>query len=293
MREERQSNTDSTPGIFYVVATPIGNLEDITHRAVRILNEVDLIAAEDTRHTLKLLNHFNIENKCVSCNEQNEERRAAEFIAKLNNGLNIALVSDAGTPSISDPGFKIVRQLIKENIEVIPIPGCNAAIAGLSVAGLPTDSFVFKGFLPRKSGKRQTIISELVSEKSTLIFYESPRRIINLVEELIERMGNRPAMLAREITKVYEEYIRGDFEHILETLKAKDQVKGECVLFVQGSNNEIKIDENQLDEEIKLELSKTDQSKLRTSDISKKIATKFSLSKKLVYDRIIKLKDTL
>ncbi|MCP3898926.1 MAG: 16S rRNA (cytidine(1402)-2'-O)-methyltransferase, partial [Desulfobacteraceae bacterium] len=159
MKDNSEIDTKSKKGVFYIVATPIGNLEDITYRAIRILSQVDLIAAEDTRHTLKLLNHFDIENKCISCNEQNEEKRAEEFILKLNQGLDIALVSDAGTPSVSDPGFKIVRRIIKEKIDVIPIPGCSAAIAGLSVAGLPTDSFIFKGFLPKKKGKRKTIIS--------------------------------------------------------------------------------------------------------------------------------------
>jgi 16S rRNA (cytidine1402-2'-O)-methyltransferase len=288
-----KENSKPGNGVLYVVATPIGNLEDITHRAVRILNEVDLIAAEDTRHTLKLLNHFNIENRCISCNEQNEERRAEEFIDKLQKGISIALVSDAGTPSVSDPGFKLVRKIIKDNIKVIPIPGCSAAIAGLSVAGLPTDSFLFKGFLPKKKGKRQTIIKGLKNKKPTLILYESPRRIITLIEELIEEMGNRSAMLAREITKMHEEYIRGDLELILGTLRAKDQVKGECALYIQGMDSDIKIDDKELDEAIKLELSKAGQSNFRTSDIAKKLATKFSISKKLVYDRIIKLKDTM
>ena len=293
MENNLTSDTKQSTGVFYVVATPIGNLEDITYRAVRILKEVDLIAAEDTRHTLKLLNHFDIENKCVSCNEQNEEKRAEEFIKKLESGKNIALVSDAGTPSVSDPGFKIVRRIIKEEIDVIPIPGCSAAIAGLSVAGLPTDSFIFKGFLPKKKGKRKTIITELTGEKPTLIFYESPRRIITLIEEMIEIMGNRSAMLAREITKLHEEYIRGDLELILEKLKAKDQVRGECALYIKGSDKVIKIDDNELDNEIELELSVVDQSGLGTSDIAKKLATKFSLPKKKVYDRVVKLKNTL
>ena len=288
-----KENSKQPKGIFYIVATPIGNLEDITYRAVRTLSQVDLIAAEDTRHTLKLLNHFDIENRCISCNEQNEERRAEEFIEKLKSGKNIALVSDAGTPSVSDPGFKIVRRIIKEKIDVIPIPGCSAAIAGLSVAGLPTDSFVFKGFLPKKKGKRKTIISELTSEKSTLIFYESPRRIITLVEEMFEIMGNRSAMLAREITKLHEEYIRGDLEYVLETIKAKDQVKGECTLYIHGSDTEVKIDDKELDNEIKLELGMAHKSKLGTADIAKNIATKFSLPRKKVYDRVVKLKKML
>jgi len=288
-----EDKSKSAKGTFYVVATPIGNLEDITYRAVRVLKQVELIAAEDTRHTLKLLNHFNIENKCISCNEHNEEKRAEEFIAKLNQGLNIALVSDAGTPSVSDPGFKIVRRIIKEKIDVIPIPGCSAAIAGLSVAGLPTDSFLFKGFLPKKKGRRKAIISKLTSEKPTLIFYESPRRIIALIEEMLEIIGNRPAMLAREITKLHEEYIRGNLDYILEKLKAKDQVKGECTLYIRGSDTEVKIDDKELDDVIKLELSMTCQSKLGTSDIAKNIAEKFSLPRKKVYDRVVKLKNRL
>ncbi len=292
MREIVKSDSGLKKGVFYVVATPIGNLEDITYRAVRILKEVDFIAAEDTRHTLKLLNHFNIENRCVSCNEQNEEKRAIEFLMELDRGKNIALVSDAGTPLISDPGFKIARTLIKENIEVIPIPGCSAAIAGLSVAGLPTDSFIFKGFLPKKKGKRIAVLTGLVNEKSTLIFYESPKRIIKLIEDSIEVFGNRPAMVAREITKLYEEYIRGDLSLILHKLKCKNQVKGECSLYIQGIKTEFIVNDNELDSEIELELDRSHESGLGTSDIAKKIAAKYSLPRKKVYNRVLKFKNS-
>jgi len=196
-------NTDTTvkSGTLYVVATPVGNLEDITFRAVRILQEVDLIAAEDTRHTARLLSHYNIKNSVISCHEHNEMQRLDLLLDKLSQGKNIALVSDAGTPTISDPGYQLVKKVAQEGIRVVPIPGPSAAIAGLSVSGLPTDSFLFMGFLHRKKGRRQSALQGVKDEVATLIFYESPRRIIVLLEELISILGDRPAMVAREITK--------------------------------------------------------------------------------------------
>jgi len=277
-------------GTLYVVATPIGNLEDMTYRAVKVLSRTDLIAAEDTRHTQKLLTHFGIKKRCISCNEHNEEARAEELLKLLRSGKNIALVSDAGTPLVSDPGFKVVRRVLRDNISVVPVPGCNAAMAGLSVSGLPSDSFLFKGFLPRKQGKRKTIIADLLNEKSTLIFYESPRRIKTSIKEMLEILGNRPAMLAREITKLHEEYIRGDLEQILNNLGARDHIRGECTLYIQGSDVKLPVDDDDLDRAIRLELDSPGLHDQGTSDIAKRLSIRFSVSRKKVYDRVLRLK---
>ena len=233
MNHSLSDPTGSDPtGSLFVVATPIGNLEDITFRAVRILKEVDLIAAEDTRHTAKLLSHYDIKKTLISCHEHNEQERLSLFLEKLTLGQNIALVSDAGTPTISDPGYQLVKELTRQGIRVVPVPGPSAVIAGLSVAGLPTDAFMFMGFLHRKKGKRRRVLENLTDEQATIVFYESPRRIIALMEELLLVFGDRPAMVAREITKIHEEFIRGRLSDIIDTLREKSVVKGECVVFV-------------------------------------------------------------
>src|SRR3989339_274888 len=208
-------------GTLYVVATPIGNLEDMTYRAVNVLKQVDLIAAEDTRHSKILLNHYGVETRLISCHEYNEADKTPLFISHLKNGLNIALISDAGTPTISDPGYNLIRSVSKENIRVIPIPGCCAAIAGLSVSGLPTDAFHFSGFLPKKTQKLQQTLELLKNQKPTLIFYESPRRIKILIGTMIRVFGDRQACMAREITKLHEEYSRGNLSEILRALNEK------------------------------------------------------------------------
>lgn len=200
----------SSFGTLYIVATPVGNLEDITFRAVKVLKQVDLIAAEDTRHSRKLLSHYGIQTKLISCHEHNETARTPGIIIQLKTGLDIALISDAGTPSISDPGYKLVTAVAREGISVIPIPGCSAAIAGLSVSGLPTDSFLFLGFLPKKQQKQQQALDTIKNQTPTLIFYESPRRIKPLIDNMLIILGDRKACLAREITKLHEEYIRGN-----------------------------------------------------------------------------------
>ena len=195
-------------GTLYVAATPIGNLEDMTFRAVAVLKQVDLIAAEDTRHSKRLLDHYGICTRLISCHEHNETFKTPQLISDLKSGLNLALISDAGTPTLSDPGYHLIKTAAKENIPVIPIPGCSAAMAGLSVSGLPTDTFYFSGFLPKKSQKLQQAIEFLKDQKATLIFYESPKRIKTLTETLIKILGDRQACLAREITKLHEEYLR-------------------------------------------------------------------------------------
>ncbi|RLC17594.1 MAG: 16S rRNA (cytidine(1402)-2'-O)-methyltransferase [Deltaproteobacteria bacterium] len=273
-------------GTLYIVATPVGNLEDITFRAVKILNQVDLIAAEDTRHSKKLLSHYEIHTKLISCHEHNEAAKTPQLITHLKNGLDIALISDAGTPSISDPGYKLVTAVAKEKLSIIPIPGCSAAIAGLSVSGLPTDSFLFLGFLPKKQQKQKQILKDLKNQTPTLIFYESPKRIKTLINNMLNTLGDRKACLAREITKLHEEYIRGDLSDILLSLEKKEAIKGECSLFVQGQTEEKIIDKKELEKIILARISATD---LGTSGLAKQISKEFNLSKKQVYDMIIKL----
>ena len=279
-------DTPNSVGTLYIVATPVGNLEDITFRAVKRLKQVDLIAAEDTRHSRKLLSHYGIDTKLVSCHEHNEINRTPQFIAQLKKGLDIALISDAGTPSISDPGYKLVAAVAKENLSIIPIPGCSAAIAGLSVSGLSTDSFLFLGFLPKKQQKQTKALEAIINQSATLIIYESPRRIKRLIENILKILGDRNACLAREITKLHEEYIRGSLSEILKALEEKEVIKGECSLFVQGQLEEKPIDKGQLENIVCKRLATTD---LGTSDLARQISGEFKLSKKKVYDLILKL----
>jgi len=218
-----------------LVATPIGNLADISYRAVHILQHVDLIAAEDTRKSAVLLNHYGIKNTLSSYHSYNLKRETPRLVKKLLSGKSLALISDAGTPGISDPGFHLVRSCLQENIRIIPIPGASAFLAALSASGMPTHSFVFEGFLPLKKG-RKTRLQSLESEQRTIIFYESPHRIQKTLRDLNEAWGNRNCVMAREITKKFEEFYRGDFEQLNEQLEGK-KVKGEIVLIVQGKNN--------------------------------------------------------
>jgi len=221
------------PGTLYIVSTPIGNLEDITLRALRILKEVDLIGAEDTRKTKILLRHYNIKKSTTSYFEHNEKFKTASLIRDLKSGKKIALVSEAGTPTVSDPGYRLVREAINQSIPIVPIPGVSAAIAGLSVSGLPVHRFAFEGFLPSKPGKRKNFLKKISSEERTLIFYESPYRIAATIKDMIAIFGDRPATLAREITKLHEEALRGMLSTIFKHLE-NVKVKGEITLIVEG-----------------------------------------------------------
>jgi 16S rRNA (cytidine1402-2'-O)-methyltransferase len=219
-------------GTLYIVATPIGNLEDITLRALRVLREADLIACEDTRQTRKLLDHAGISKPTVSYHDHNESERAAELIAKLEAGMKIALVSDAGTPLISDPGYRLVAAAIDAGIPVVPIPGPCAAVAALSASGLPPDSFRFCGFLPPKSSQRRKFLEELASETCTLIFYEAPHRALNALEDIGAVMGERRVVLAREVSKIHEEFLRGTAAEIRAQLGERAVVRGEITILV-------------------------------------------------------------
>ncbi len=220
-------------GILYIVSTPIGNLEDITLRALRILKEADLIAAEDTRRTLLLLKHFNIHAPLTSYFEGNEMEKKDLILSRLIQGERVALVSDAGTPGISDPGYRLIRLAIEYEIPVVPIPGPSAVITALSVSGLPTDAFLFKGFLPNKSKKRRELLKQLEEGRETLVFYESPHRLNETLKDLFEVLGDREMALTRELTKMYEEVLRGRVSEIQKALEEK-RIRGEITLIISG-----------------------------------------------------------
>lgn len=223
----------TSQGTLYVVSTPIGNLEDITLRALRILREVNLIAAEDTRRTGRLLKHFGIEKPLTSYFEGNEMKKREMILSRLREGDDVALVSDAGTPGLSDPGFRLIRLAIENQIPVVPIPGPSAVITALSVAGLPTDAFLFKGFLPHKPKKRQDLLREMEHFRETLVFYESPHRLVESLEDILEILGDREIVLTRELTKIHEEILRGKISVILQQIRGKT-LKGEITLVVSG-----------------------------------------------------------
>lgn len=234
----QNSYSKSEFGTLYVVATPIGNLEDMTFRAINILKKVAVIAAEDTRQTRKLLTHFEIENQMLSYHEHNRASRASELIERLDRGEDIALVSDAGMPAISDPGFELVQEAITKEVNVVVLPGANAALCALVGSGLSTDAFSFQGFLPRKKQEKISELQRLKQIKATLIFYESPYRMKDTVRLILEELGDRQISVAREITKLYEQYIRGTASEVAEWL-SENKVKGECCIVVQGYSGEL------------------------------------------------------
>ena len=221
-------------GKLYLVATPIGNLEDITLRAINVLKNVDLIAAEDTRHTLKLLNHLEISKPMISCHRHNENEKSNKIIEKLKEGKNIAIVSDAGTPGISDPGEEVVKEAIKENIQIIPIPGACAAINAVIVSGIDTKEFYFLGFLPLNKKLRKEKLNEIKNINKTIILYEAPHKILNTINDLENILENRQVVFAREITKIHEEFIRGTIKEIKEKI---ENPKGEFVIIIEGNKN--------------------------------------------------------
>ncbi len=222
-------------GTIHIVGAPIGNLEDITLRALRILREADVIACEDTRHTRKLLTHYDIHKPLVSCHEHNESQRAAELITRAQSGESIALVTDAGMPTISDPGYRLVSAAVEQGIDVRVIPGPTAAESALALSGLPSSSFRFVGFLPAKGGQRRKTLAALASDSATIVCYETPHRLLAALADIQTELGDRPIALAREMTKIHEEVLRGRVSNVLAELKQRDRIRGEITLVIGPS----------------------------------------------------------
>ena len=224
---------------LYLVGTPIGNLEDITLRALRVLKEVDVIACEDTRQTQKLLNHFAIGTRTTSYHEHNEMTKSAELVKEMQEGASVALVTDAGMPGISDPGYRLITLAIRHRVPVVPVPGASAFLAALVASGLPTDSFRFSGFLPAKRGERRTVLEGVKNSPRTQVFYEAPHRIVESLEDVVDVLGaSRNVVVAREVTKIHEEFLRGRASEVLETLKKREAVKGEITLLIGKADEE-------------------------------------------------------
>lgn len=223
------------PGVLYLVATPIGNMEDLTLRAIRVLGEVDLIAAEDTRRTRVLLSRHDVTTPVTSYHEHNERSKAAQLVGGLRQGKAIAVVSDAGTPGISDPAYRLVSLAVSEGLKVVPVPGASSVLAALTASGLPTDRFVFEGFLPWKKGARAARLRDLCAERRTVVLFESPRRMLRLLDELMDACADRKVAIARELTKRFEEILRGTVAEVRQALAGRTSLKGEFVVVLEGA----------------------------------------------------------
>jgi 16S rRNA (cytidine1402-2'-O)-methyltransferase len=275
------------PGSLFVVATPIGNLEDITLRALRVLGEVDLIACEDTRQTAKLLNHYQIQKPTTSYHDYNEVEKAANLLVQLQSGKTIALVSDSGTPCISDPGYRIVRAALEAGVRVVPIPGPCAFVAALSVCGRPTDLFTFLGFLPSKKGARRMLLESLKAESRTLVFYEAPGRLVESLRDVEEILGIRPVTIAREMTKVYEELFFGNAVEAMQHYSHKP-VKGEVVLIIEKASASSVPLSLFGEEELRARLDELVQAgSLSKSDAIKQLAQQLGTSRRELYQLLL------
>ena len=277
-------------GCLYLVGTPIGNLEDITLRALRILKEVDLIACEDTRHTQKLLSHYDIAKTLVSYHEHNEMTRSPELLIKLEDGAKIALVSDAGMPLVSDPGYRLVTLCVRHKIRVVPIPGPSAMLAALAGSGVPSEEFLFVGFLPARSGERRRMLERLRIEERTIIFYEAPHRIAESIADAREILGDRPACIAREVTKLHEEFLRGKLSHLEESLTERP-ARGEITLVVgpaEASAVSGQVDTSQSLSDRVEELIR--QAKLDRKEALKLAAKERGISRRAAYDQLVESK---
>jgi 16S rRNA (cytidine1402-2'-O)-methyltransferase len=289
--QERADESTLAPpsgsGCLYLVGTPIGNLEDITLRALRILREADRIAAEDTRHTQKLLQHYEISRPLVSYHEHNEMTRAPELLIALEQGAKIALVSDAGTPLVSDPGYRLVALCLRHQIPVVPIPGPSALLTALSASGLPNEEFLFAGFLPQRSGERRRAMERLRIEDRTIILYEAPHRVAECVSDAMEILGDRPSCLAREVTKLHEEFLRGRLSAIAASLKERP-ARGEITLIIgpaDPADSRAHVDSAQSLSERVEELMR--QAKLDRKDALKLAAKERGLTRRAAYDRMV------
>lgn len=268
---------------LYIVSTPIGNLEDITLRALRILKEVDVIAAEDTRHSRKLLTHYGISKPLISYWSEKEKIRAEDVLERLKAGQDVALISDAGTPGISDPGGVLIRKAIDEGINVVPIPGPSALIAAISISGLPTERFIFIGFLPAKEAQRKKVLQELAFEDKTITFYEAPHRVLETLTDMEYVLGNRRVVVIRELTKLHEEILRGNISDILDEMEERT-IAGEYVIVVEGRLLEEKLS----DVDALLEISALMKKGLGRKEAVKRVAESYGLSKKELYDKSLK-----
>ncbi|HML17544.1 MAG TPA: 16S rRNA (cytidine(1402)-2'-O)-methyltransferase [Bryobacteraceae bacterium] len=266
-------------GTLFIISTPIGNLEDITMRAVRLLREADVIACEDTRQTRKLLDHFGISKPMLSYHEHNEAARSAELIERLRAGENVGLVSDAGTPLVSDPGYRLVTAAIGAGISVVPVPGPSAVMTALAAAGLATDSFRFCGFLPPKTSARRKLLEELKNESCTLVFYEAPHRVLAALDDVTATMGARPVVVARELTKLHEEFLRGTAEEVRARLAARPVVRGEIVLLIGKAEEAAQIDETPVAEAVRA----LEQRGVARMDAIKQVAKARGMSKRDCY----------
>ncbi|MFI5296089.1 MAG: 16S rRNA (cytidine(1402)-2'-O)-methyltransferase [Thermodesulfovibrionales bacterium] len=268
-------------GTLYIVSTPIGNLEDITLRAIRILKEVDVIAAEDTRHTLKLLNYYGISKPLISYWGEKERAKAEEVMGRLSTGNSVALVSDAGTPGISDPGSVLIKRAIEEDIQVVPVPGPTALIAALTISGFSTEEFVFCGFLPAKQSQRRKFLEELSLERRTVVIYESPHRVLESMAEIADIFGERSMVLAKEITKLHEEVLRGTVSGVFASL-GESKIVGEYVLVIEGNPG---VESGHREEDAIREIRSLMRKGLGRKDAVKRVAEQYGLSRKELYDR--------
>jgi len=270
-------------GTLYIVSTPIGNLEDITLRALRVLKEVDVIAAEDTRHSLKLLNHYGISKPLISFWREREKLKSADVLERLYSGQSVALISDAGTPGISDPGAVLIKKAIAENIQVVSIPGPSALISALSLSGLPTEEFTFIGFLPSKKSQRQKVLKDLCLEPRTLILFEAPHRITDTLKDMEEIFVERKAAVIKEISKIHEGVLRGSISEIRSKLE-KTKIAGEYVIILEGKSEGKRI----TTKDILLEIHSLMKKGLKRKEAVKKIADAYKLSKKELYDKSLR-----
>ncbi|NNF98847.1 MAG: 16S rRNA (cytidine(1402)-2'-O)-methyltransferase [Desulfobacteraceae bacterium] len=275
------------PGCLYVVALPIGNRDDITLRALKILEGVDLIAAEDTRTAKLMLSEYGIKNRLTAYHEHNESEKTSELVTHLVGKNSLALVSDAGTPLVSDPGYRLVSAASEKGIRVVPIPGASAAIAALSVSGLPTNAFTFAGFMPKKKGKRVELLHTYAASNGTVIFYESPKRVLSLMKELVAVFGDRPAFFSREMTKKFEEFLRGRLSGILATLSERRSIKGECTLIVSAGGHRVATGIDEIRAALIDEMKTTGA---RPSEVAGAVARRYGLPKGRVYDELLNLK---
>lgn len=289
---ENRVKKNKFEGILYICGTPIGNLEDITLRALNILKKVELIAAEDTRHTKKLLNCYQINTPVTSYYEYNKFKKAPYLIEKIKSGQKIALVSDAGMPGISDPGYILINLALKNNIKVIPIPGVSALITALVVSGLPTDSFIFEGFLPRKSAERKKYFKNIENEERTIIFYEAPHRLKRALKDMLDIWGDRKITVARELTKRYEEIIRGKLSQVINEIDLRE-IKGEITLVVQGGKRGEEEDKiNGLKREYIIEgyLKQFKSQGYSNKDIVRIAQEKLNIPKNIIYKKLLEIK---